>query len=131
MRILRLMTVLAALSAACATAESGSRFNAKVITLNNGARDASGIQPVAGAKLTLQCPNQQAVDLGTTDEAGRLKADAAIAPSRDCDVNVEQSGYKTASYKVSQVCLEGSATVCRSMDLSAVVQRTGSAGDTR
>jgi hypothetical protein len=70
--------------------------------------------------------------LGTTDENGRLSVQSKTAPQRDCDVAVEQVGFKPVTYKVSQVCNDHGTGDCTSMDLSAIMQRsTGSAGDVK
>src|SRR5881398_1949820 len=113
--------------AACAHSERGaSRVSARVMSYQSGA-----IQPLSGAQVSLQCPNGETRELGRTGADGRLAVDAAVAPTLDCNLIVVQSGYRPATFHVLDACQQSELGPCTSMDISAVLRRSGSAGDVR
>ncbi len=123
-----ILLAIAFLAGACATASSQtgtSRLSARVLTYRGGTAT-----PVSGADVGLQCPNGMTRDLGKTGPDGLLVAEAAL-PSPDCKLVVGGDGYRTAKISVADACQQTTQSTCGAIDVSTVLQPTGSAGDVR
>jgi hypothetical protein len=117
-----LLALAVSLIGACATQIPGSRVSAKVVAMRTGATDARGLEPVAGAHLTVACPAKEARELGTTQADGTLKVDADAAVTTDCTLAVAHAGHRPVKMQVANVCNQWAGTSCRALDVRAVMQ---------
>jgi hypothetical protein len=126
--MIRKFLALAALATACATQSGGwSNVNVKLLSLQPGARSASGLSPVADAKVTLQCPDKAPVELGKTADDGTLRTTADVDAPLDCNVAVQKEAFQSASFKVASLCTETGGGTCHTMNLTTVLAQQNGA----
>ena len=124
---MRLRFLLAiTLAAACMTHTAGSRMSARVLGGQPGSPGTA--VPVAGAHLFLSCPDGLRADLGRTDSDGIVNIAPSSAPALDCRFTVARAGYRSDTFSVGDACIERARNVCLSMQVTRVLEPTGSAG---
>jgi hypothetical protein len=122
-RAILAMTILAA----CATTERGaSHVSAKVLSVQPNKKEL-----ISDALVAVKCPDGQTRELGRTGSDGTLSTDVSVAPRLECTVIVSRNGYRAATVPVLEVCRQSEFGPCTSMDITAVLQPSGSAGDVR
>lgn len=70
------------------------------------ASSANGRGPsVAGAQVTLSCPDEKEAVLGTTDASGQFAVLYAGLMEAACSVTVRKPGYEPQRFAVDELCL--------------------------
>ncbi len=85
------------------------------------ASPAYGTEPsVAGAQVTLSCPDEKEAVLGTTDGSGQFAVLYAGLMNTACSLTVRKPGYQPQTFEVDELCVgRRSPTTCYGVVITA------------
>lgn len=87
--------------------------------VKTAACEGPGAQPVAGAAVSLQCPDEKPRLIGTTDARGRF-AYERVGPMRgECSVQIDKQGFASRSYEIGDVCIMHGRGPCAAVSITA------------